>query len=84
MTYYLLREVTTLARKAHRCIWCGQGIEAGTKYIRERSVYDGHMQNFAWHPECQRASSDYFRHEEEFEPHEHERPDYRLVDGATP
>jgi hypothetical protein len=52
MSYALLSETFPVAKKRHRCIWCGQHIEPGEKYRRERSVYDGSMQDFAWHPEC--------------------------------
>ena len=84
MSYSLIRESYPVARKPHKCIWCGQAIEAGAEYIDERSVYDGNMQNFAWHPECRRDSMVHFQYEEEFEPYENARPDFRLVEGARP
>lgn len=81
MTYSLLSETTPRAVKEHRCIWCGEQIAVGNLYVRERSVYDGHMQNFAWHRECRRDSQKHFTsYEEEFEPFENTRPDYRLVE----
>lgn len=55
MGYTLLSEVTRTARKAHRCIWCWQGIKAGEQYIDERSVNDGDIQHHRWHPECLEA-----------------------------
>ena len=84
MGYSLLSEKTVAARKPHRCIWCGEPIATGETYVRERSVYDGNMQNFAWHPECRRDSIVHFQYEEEFEPYENARPDFRLVEGAHP
>ena len=52
MSYTLLSEVERTARKAHRCIWCWQRIDAGERYVDERSVNDGDMQHHHWHPEC--------------------------------
>ena len=51
------------ARKRHRCAWCGQGIEIGDQYMREKSVYDGAHQSHAWHFECLDASHDEAREE---------------------
>lgn len=82
MSYSLLSETTPRAVKQHKCIWCGEPILVGERYVRERSNYDGHMQNFAWHRECKRASAEHFRYEEEFEPHENPRPDFRIVDPS--
>jgi len=83
MAYSLLSEKTVAARKPHRCIWCGEPIATGDKYVRERSVFDGNMQNFPWHPECRRdswaQSADY---EFEFEPYQNSRPEFRLPEGA--
>lgn len=84
MTYSLLTEKETVARKPYNCIWCGQDIAAGERYWREKSVYDGHMQSFPWHPECKRGSGAHFTYEEEFQPYENERPDYRLPAGVRP
>jgi hypothetical protein len=58
VTYALLSESFPVARKQHRCIWCGEAIPVGEKYRRERSVYDGNLQNFAWHPECAQDQQD--------------------------
>jgi len=75
MSYELLSSSRPIARKDHRCIWCGQKIEKGTKYRSEQSVFDGEFQNHHWHEECDRAAQEYFRYgEEEFEPYGNERP----------
>lgn len=77
MSYALLSErKITAARKAHRCIWCGQTINAGEPYTYERSVYDGAMQSHHWHPECLTACHDEMREsrDEEFLPYENARP----------
>lgn len=76
MSYTLLSESWPVARKQHRCIWCGQHIEPDEKYRRERSVYDGEMQDHKWHPECDEdfkaglAAGD----DAEFTPYSAERP----------
>lgn len=75
MSYTLLSETQPIARKDHRCIWCGQKIEKGTKYVSERSVFDGDMQNHHWHEEClaycREVNDDC---EYEFAPYSEERP----------
>ena len=75
MSYALLSEAMRVARKPHRCIWCGEFILAGERYRDERSAYDGSMQKHRWHPECDEAGSQYFSEvDSEFSPHENERP----------
>jgi len=76
MSYTLLRQTKPKARKDHRCIWCGQIIPKGTNYIRERSVYDGNMQNHAWHNECLPACQEMIKdsQDDSFDPYENERP----------
>lgn len=77
MSYQLFESPTrTALRKEHRCIWCGQKIRIGEKYMDERSVYDGNIQRHRWHPECLNAAHEYFRNtaEEEFSPWDNERP----------
>lgn len=56
-------------RKPHRCEWCGQQIEIGSKCYLYKGMYDGEWQNWRMHEEC-REIYDY----EEFEPFENERP----------
>lgn len=43
------------ARKAHRCQWCWQGIEVGTKYRRYRFYCGGEAGTVKMHPECHDA-----------------------------
>lgn len=77
MSYTLLSESFPTARKRHRCIWCGQYIEPGDKYRRERSVSDGDMQDHKWHPECDEQFGIECAAEGgtmEFSPHDNERP----------
>ncbi len=75
MSYHLFSMTERTAKKRHRCIWCGQGIEPGTRYHDERSAYDGRIQKHRWHPECRTASDEHFRTEgEEFDAYDNERP----------
>jgi hypothetical protein len=77
MSYTHLSDSQPIAHKQHRCIWCGQFIETGSRYERTASIYDGQFQNDAWHLECREA----MRVEQlsspggefEFYPHENER-----------
>ena len=41
-----------VARKTHRCAWCLQAIEPGTKYHRQKGKYDGDWMNWAAHLPC--------------------------------
>lgn len=84
MSYSLISQTQVTARKDHKCIWCGQVVPKSTSYLRERSTYDGHWQNFPWHLECKRSSFEHFRYAEDFVPYENERPDYRLAAGVAP
>lgn len=74
MSYALLSEIERTACKAHRCIWCPEKINAGEKYLHEKSVYEGDMQDHKWHHECRKASELFFKTEgPEWEPHEFQR-----------
>lgn len=77
MSYRLLRDSWPVARKAHRCIWCGQTISVGERYRNEYSVYDGAFQNHHWHSECDADAREYFSDgdgDDEFIPYSAERP----------
>ena len=75
LTYQLIRESFPVARKQHRCIWCGEAILVGVKHWHEISKYDV-LQNHRWHQECREASCEYFLNGDgpEFSPYENERP----------
>jgi hypothetical protein len=75
--YRLLAESFPVARKQHRCIWCGEPILRGEKYRHERSVYDGEMQDHKWHLECDAAFAEELKYDPtgEFSPHDNERPE---------
>lgn len=48
----LLSNDTVTARKQHACSWCGQKIEAGSKYVRQFVLFDGDTCTNKFHPEC--------------------------------
>jgi hypothetical protein len=75
MSIDLLSETRPIARKDHRCIWCGQSIPKGSQYVYEVSVFDGDMQNHHWHEECLKsARTNNDEGEWEFMPWSNERP----------
>ena len=65
-----------MAKKLHKCIWCGEAIPAGMKYRHEFSKYCGDVQNHKFHLECYTSMQKYIDAEEdgEFEPYMNERP----------
>lgn len=75
MSYTCLRETTPVARKEHKCIWCGQLIPVGERYHREHSIFDGRFQDHRWHNECWDAAQQFFResHDNEFVVYENPR-----------
>ena len=80
MSYHLLQLTTPKARKVHRCIWCGEDVIIGETYKREKSVYDGAMQDFKWHLECWEASQEELKRslDDCFDSGINERPEKRL------
>lgn len=79
MSYHLFSKTWQPARKPHACIWCGDRIRLLEVYLREKSIYDGHHQNHAWHWDCWFfAQVEYFNQgEEEFSARSNERPPMR-------
>lgn len=61
MSYTKLSSGTVVARKPHRCDWCGESIPKNQKYHRESGPYDGRMQTVRHHEECLRACHEYAR-----------------------
>jgi len=49
---------TPTAKREHRCIWCGEAIPLGEKYIRQKGRFDGEWQDNPWHDECFEGSND--------------------------
>ena len=48
----VLRDKTPVARKEHRCNFCGGVISVGEKYNRQTNVYDGRVYDWVSHCEC--------------------------------
>lgn len=48
---------TPMARKEHRCVWCGEPIPTGERYVRHRLIFDGMFQSNAFHRECDEAAA---------------------------
>lgn len=46
------RETYPTARKEHVCEFCGEKIAIGQKYVRQTTIYDGTIYDFAIHQEC--------------------------------
>lgn len=81
MSTRLLHDELPKARKAHRCIWCGEAIEAGEIYRRQRVIFDNQPQSNAWHTDCF-DSVDHLDMDEGFSPYDNERPK-RLPDNES-
>lgn len=62
------------ARRAHRCIWCGEAIDVGTQYHRSKVVGDGTINGLAWHLECVKQACEVLEPGEDFIPHCADRP----------
>ncbi len=75
MNYRLIKETFPVARKKHRCIWCGESIPVGLKHRHEISEFDV-LQDHRWHLECDASAVIYFNNEDgpEFSAYENERP----------
>ncbi len=63
-----------VARKAHRCEWCGQGIVVGENHAHFAGRWDNEWQNWRMHRECYTDAHDNKELEEGFMPYAHERP----------
>ena len=48
----LIRESKPIARKEHRCSWCGGVIPVGEKYERQVLEYDGYLYEWKNHLKC--------------------------------
>lgn len=81
MGFEFLTETTPTARKVHCCIWCGEKIKKGEKYIRQDGLFDGDFQSNKYHAECRKAATAYFRLDKDsfddtFEPYSFKRGTY--------
>lgn len=64
-----IEDAQPVARKTHRCCWCGEAIIVGEKYNRWRGIFEGQIQTTKMHLECLEAwhSLDMFEMEEGFD-----------------
>lgn len=65
-----------VARKDHRCEWCGETIPKAEKHAHFVGKWDGEFQNWRMHNECYTESNDNHELEDGFTPYEHERPSH--------
>ena len=62
----VLREKRVKTRKEHYCMWCQEGIQAGSEDILYKcSVFDGSIYSEWWHPECEIALKYVLKHSPE-------------------
>ena len=55
MSYHLTDKLIARTRKPHRCVWCGEPIEAGSRARFCSGVYEGYFYSDDYHPECSHA-----------------------------
>lgn len=66
--------MTPVARREHRCEWCGQKILVGEKHFKFSGVWEGEFQNWRMHTECEEARSKEDEYGDGFSPFENDRP----------
>ncbi len=70
----VLTDKDVVARKAHKCIWCGEQIDRSTTYRRQTGKFDGDFQSNAWHLDCIDVSDEILECEADtFEPYTYQR-----------
>ena len=52
MSCQVLNDSEVTARKRHKCIWCGDWIEAGEKYYQQSGIFDGEPFRNRYHSGC--------------------------------
>ena len=71
------------ARKAYKCLWCGEPINKGDKHYRLDWIYDGEFNNGRWHLECLysennwKSNNDFW--DEYLEPYQGIRGEERMI-----
>jgi hypothetical protein len=75
MSWTCLSESTPVARKDHKCSWCGQPIPKATRYVYSSGVWEDRIVVNKMHPGCaEAAAEDYRMYGEGFTPYDNERP----------
>jgi hypothetical protein len=54
----VLKTTSPIARKSHKCMFCGCEIEEGKVYHRSTNVYDGTIYDWITHVECEAVAND--------------------------
>jgi hypothetical protein len=72
MSWQCLSSADRKARKSHKCIWCGEAILPGEKYVDVTGIFEGDFQNNKFHPEC--SATQQGEDDESFCAYENERP----------
>ena len=64
-----------IARKVHRCSWCGEIIPVKTRYSRWVGIFEGDFQSNKMYLECHKAQQKYTESWDDglYAPHEHRR-----------
>ena len=52
-----IKELNPVARKPHKCMYCGCTIEPGTRYERQTLKYDGTIYDWICHEECSHVAN---------------------------
>ena len=60
MSVSVLKQETPIARKEHRCMFCGGGIKKGEKYSHEVFITDGDIDDQKMHLCCNKAVKEFF------------------------
>ncbi len=71
----ILKEITPVARKEHKCMFCYGTIRKGQKYLRQTNICDGIVGDWVCHMECQTVAR-------ELGMYDNCDPDYGLSDEA--
>ncbi len=75
----VLTDGDMVARKSHRCIWCGEMIPKGQIHHVQSGIFDGELYRHHMHQECYAGgmvalwNADRFALEDGFEPHAYRR-----------
>ena len=63
-----------VARKPHRCWWCGETIPQGERHVQFVGTFKGDFQSWRMHGECYDAGMECDEIQEGFSPYENKRP----------
>lgn len=72
MTGFYTDAIGRMARKKHRCSYCGEAINAGDAYQYQDGIWEGSWFKSRMHPECFDDMCE--NGDGEYSPYSHERP----------